>query len=114
MGDQEDHRLPSCLRIKPSMCRFPERPQHLPHIAGIYLFLHLYQQGGSLSARLKVNLCVMSSIDTTRLFDPTEFRPHFGQFLQGFQELFKQLSLHYVRVKHHDSTYFAVQQIYEL
>ena len=71
-------------------------PKYLPHVTGIYVLLHLNQQGNRLPAHPEVNLGVMSSIAAARLLDATDLRLRIGQLPQGFQEPVKQLSFHYV------------------
>ena len=88
MGDQEEHHFPSFPRVRPSPCGFAELPKYLPHVTRIYDLLHLNHQSDRLPAHPEVNLCVMSSIRATRLFDRTELRLHLGQLLQRFQEPF--------------------------
>ena len=105
MSDQEEHRSPLFLRIRPSPCGVPKLPKYLPHVTGIYVLLDLNHQGDRLPAHPEVNLGVMSSIRPARLFDPTDRRLRIGELPQGFQKPIKQLPLHFVRAKHHCSRF---------
>ena len=87
-------------RLKPLKCGFPDLPKRLARVTGIHGLLHLYQQGGPFPTHLEFNLCVMSSIDSTGLFDCSEVRLHFGQLPQGFQEPFEQRPYHNLRTNH--------------